>query len=90
MDDYKTFEEFLAIFGRQVWRAQTSGRNQRNHSGGWCPQGASHLIGGPGACDECESDFVDLLLKLYTERRWSAPKGRSNRGDAQASFDPAA
>lgn len=65
------FSDALEKYGKVVYYGQAPARNRRNHGGGHCDGGGSWLLGGAGHCHTCESDFMDLLMRLLEKGQWS-------------------
>jgi hypothetical protein len=90
MEIIERFEEFVSCYGRLIFNAQRTQRNRLNHGGQGCRGGGSYLIGGRGGCHECESNFGDLLMKMFREGGWLYPEGWEASRLSQAQVDIAA
>lgn len=80
--DMTIIEDFLAENGMRIWNVTRVQRQRVNHSGGRCPSNGPGLLKRDGACDLCETLFVNTVLELWNKAECEG-QGRGTGGRQQ-------
>lgn len=73
--------QFIDEDGRDIWNATREHREGTFHARSSCPSSGPKLLGGDGACADCESQFGLLIVELMPKwqkkngSRWAAGGG---------------